>query len=424
MTIAARLPDHLHPLLKALRETPSMQSGFWATVAEKRSPLIEPDPASPEHSLVTFVFPFPDGAHHVAVLPGFNDFEPPNNVMARIDGTNVAHASFRYRNDVRTSYSFAPDLPRVSWDSADADGLRALRAFLKGHPPQHDPHHREHFMQRMGANLPDQPASYLSLPNAPDDSLAWKQPNIARGWIDQHAFKSAHMENERRVWVYTPAGYKDGTRRYSVLVVFDGGGALSSVPVHRLFDNLLAQGRVAPAIAVFVDNPTETSRNDELPCNANFVHFLEEELLPWVAQNYRVTNKASERYVAGMSYGGLAALWLGYCAPHVFGNVIAQAPSLWWGPGYNMDVPRREGGYEPEWLIAQYEKSPRLPLRIWMEIGQMEHPSLMLASNRRMKSVLEAKGYDLIYSEPAGGHDTALWRNTLARALTTMLPPK
>jgi enterochelin esterase-like enzyme len=36
--------------------------------------------------------------------------------------------------------------------------------------------------------------------------------------------------------------------------------------------------------------------------------------------------------------------------------------------------------------------------------------------------VLEAKGYDLDYSEPCGGHDSALWRGTLGAALAKMLP--
>jgi enterochelin esterase family protein len=88
-----------------------------------------------------------------------------------------------------------------------------------------------------------------------------------------------------------------------------------------------------------------------------------------------------------------------------------------------MDRPRSAGGYQPEWLIEQYSASPRLAVRFWMEIGLLEHPALMIEPNRRMKAVLEAKGYDLTYSEPCGGHDTALWRGTLASALERMLPP-
>jgi enterochelin esterase family protein len=115
-------------------------------------------------------------------------------------------------------------------------------------------------------------------------------------------------------------------------------------------------------------------------------------------------------------------MWMGFRLPHIFGNVISQAASLWWGPGYRIEIPRHRGGYQPGWLIDQYETSPRLPVRFWLEIGLMEHPTLMIAPNRRMKAVLESKGNDVIYSEPAGGHDTALWRGTLATALAAMMP--
>jgi enterochelin esterase family protein len=231
------------------------------------------------------------------------------------------------------------------------------------------------------------------------------------------------MGNERNIWVYTPPGYASGDESYPLLVAFDGGWALTRVPTQRLLDNLLADGRIKPVIAVFIDNPTPDSRNVELPCNESFARFVEEELLPWLQGRYRISDSPADHFVTGASYGGLAAMWFGFRLPHLFGNVISQAASLWWGPGFRMDVPRSAGGYPPEWLIEQYRNAPRLPVRFWMEIGLMEHPSLMIEPNRRMKALLEEKGYDLTYSEPCGGHDTALWRGTLGTALAKMLAP-
>ncbi len=82
--------------------------------------------------------------------------------------------------------------------------------------------------------------------------------HVVHGVIDRHTFASRLLGNERNVWVYTPPGYATSERAYPVLVVFDGGRALTRVPIHRLLDNLLADGRIAPAVAVFIDNPTRT----------------------------------------------------------------------------------------------------------------------------------------------------------------------
>ena len=425
MAVAERLPNHVHPLIAALADAPEGEAAFWAQMARERTPLIEPDPARTGHSIVTFhrVRCCRRQARHVAVQAGVGG--SPDNVMERVPGTNVCHASYSYRNDTRGSYSFAVDMPLISFDDADEAELKELSAFFETFTPIQDPHHREHFLSRAGEGNPDDDNSFVSLPEAPDEQVIHKRPDVPHGWIDRHTFKSALMGNERNVWVYTPPGYKEGDQAYPVLVAFDGGWALTRVPTQRLLDNLLADGLIRPVVAVFIDNPTADSRNVELPCNETFARFIEEELLPWLREGYRVSRDPADHFVTGASYGGLASMWLGYRLPHVFGNVLAQAPSLrGGGPGFKMSVPRKAGGYPAEWLIDQYEASPRLPVRYWMEMGLMEHPTLMLASNRRMKAVMEAKGYDLTYSEPCGAHDTALWRGTLAKALATMMPPE
>jgi enterochelin esterase family protein len=296
MKAAERISEHLHPMLCDVRADPSREAEFWNDVARMRTPLVEADPASSEHSVVTYVWKLRENARHVVLQPGFGDTT--HNVMERIDATRVCHATYRYRNDVRTSYSFMPDMPLISWEKANAKELAELHAFLTTNKAQHDPHGREQFVSRAGAGEPDLVTSVLALHDAIDESAAHKRQHVARGVIGKHLFASTLLRNERNVWIYTPPGYATSDRAYPVLVIFDGGNALTQIPVHRMLDNLFADGRIEPIVGVFIDNPTPESRNDELP-------------------------------------------------------------SLWWGPGYRIDVPRSEGGYTPEWLIGKFAESPR-----------------------------------------------------------------
>jgi enterochelin esterase family protein len=419
MTIAERVTGHVHPHLAALAADPSGEAAFWARMAAERTPLVERDPARPGHSLVTYVFALPEGARHVVANPGF-DAGATDGLMDQVAGTTVCHATFRYRDDVRTHYSFAPDQPLASWRESDLATWTALRAFMKDFTPAPDPHHRTWSVSRAGEGKPDVIASLLELPGAPAQPLIEKREGVARGEVSRQMFESAVMGNERRVWIYTPPGY-DPAARYPVLVAFDGGAALTRNHLNRVLDNLIADGRLTPLIAVLVDNATDTSRNVELPCSEDFARCLESELLPWLFARYAVSDRPQDRYVTGVSYGGLASMWLGYRLPHVFGNIIAQSPSLWWGPGIDLEKPFGQQDYDAEWLTARYTEAERLPIRIWMEIGLMEPPENMLDPNRRMRSVLEAKGYDFTYGEPPGGHDYAMWRGTLPTALEAML---
>jgi enterochelin esterase-like enzyme len=419
--IAERFYDYQHPALVALKADPAGEAAFWARMASEKTPLIEPDPDHAGHSLVTYVFPMPEGAKYVVLSPGFG--QPNDNVLDRVAGTNVCHASYRYRNDVRTTYGFMADMPLVDFERASDAEWKAFLDRMETATPSQDPHHRESYSSRAGGGQPDNVASILSLPDAPDQTIVRPRRDIPRGNVELHTMKSEILGNERRVWVYTPPGYEAAGGAYPMLVAFDGGASLSLSPIHRILDNLLAEGRVRPMVAVFVDNATPTSRNVELPCSEPFARFIETELIPWVREHYAVSHDPAEGYVTGVSYGGLAAMWMGFRLPQLFGNVIAQAPSLWWGPGFDGAKAARSQHYTSGWLVDQYERSPKLPLRIWQEIGLMELKKRMIEPNRRMKAVLEAKGYDLIYSEPAGGHDYALWRSTIVEALTAMAAP-
>jgi hypothetical protein len=253
MSIAERVTDHLHPQLAALKANPSGDSAFWERMEAERTPLIEPDPARPGHSLVTFVFPIPEGAKHVVISPGFG--RATDNVLDRILGTNVGYASYRYRNDVRVTYGFLADMPLIEWEQATDAEWKAFQEAALVFRPSPDPHGRETFVSRAGEGQPDNVASVLSLPDAPDQSIVRRRTDVPRGKLDRQMLTSAVLSNERRIWVYTPPGYDPGGAPYPLLVAFDGGASLTVTPIHRTLENLLAEGRVRPMVAVFVDNP-------------------------------------------------------------------------------------------------------------------------------------------------------------------------
>jgi len=113
------------------------------------------------------------------------------------------------------------------------------------------------------------------------------------------------------------------------------------------------------------------------------------------------------------------AAYIGLRLPGIFGNVLAQSGSFGWKP---------EGDHEQEWLARQYAANPKAPLRFYLEAGLFETDIFMvdgfsinlLASNRHMRDVLQAKGYPVHYREFSGGHSTVIYRGTLAEGLLAL----
>jgi enterochelin esterase family protein len=166
------------------------------------------------------------------------------------------------------------------------------------------------------------------------------------------------------------------------------------------------------------------TRSRELPCNQDFADFLATELVPWVRAEFGVPVNRDLTITAGSSYGGLAATFAAYAHPEVFGRVLSQSGSFWWRPGYVMRE-TAAADEEWEWLVRQFVTSETLPVRFYLDVGNLEtkgppgSPSQVIV-NRHMRDVLQAKGYHVAYAEYSGGHDYACWRGTLADGLIAL----
>jgi enterochelin esterase-like enzyme len=382
---------------------------FWAEVEKSGTPLIEAlpdsDPGRDRQLLVTFLWRG-DDLRGVMLLGSLSNDAP----LARLGATDVWYRSYKVRRDARFTYRLAPVTAPIHLDPNgpyyDRQAVRATAGIDPRNPHRHPP---------TGEAL----LSVVELPDAPPKTWSVRRPGTPAGQIGrEESFRSASLGGSRPVAVYTPPGYQAGGEPYPLLVVLDGTAYRDLIPLPVILDNLIAAGRIPPVVAVLAGRLDAEERDTDLACNRAFSRFLAEELLPWVRQHYRVTADPAHTVLAGSSLGGLAAACAAIEYPDRFGNVLAQSGSFSWKP---------EGAARPEWVARRLAAGPRLPLRFALDVGLLETwppptggPSL-LEANRHLRDTLRAKGYDLTYSEYAGGHGHANWQATLPEELVSLL---
>lgn len=388
---------------------PGAVEQFWDEARKSTTPLIEPIAGDAHESLVTFVWKGTADTHNVVVFGGVAGAEVDKSQMTHINGTDVWYETYKIRNDARFTYTLSPNDSLESVEKIDPKNMPALMKRISTFKA--DPLNP----RRIPGPIP----SYVELPDAPAQSWIVPHPELPKGKLEVKTFHSKILNNQRSVWVYTPAGFSTAAaQQYPLLVLFDGDTYTLLIPTGTILDNLIGRHAIPPVVAVLIGNPTPTSRMTELACSQDFTDFLAKEIVPFMRENYHATNDPAQTIVGGSSLGGLASAFAGLRHPEVFGNVLSQSGSYWWKP---------ESGSEPEWLTSEFVSAPKLPVRFFMEVGLMEAgptrgdgPS-MVVSNRHMRDVLRAKGYTVHYQEFNGGHEYLNWRGSLADGLIYLM---
>ena len=248
-------------------------------------------------------------------------------------------------------------------------------------------------------------------------------------------FKSNHVEDGRKVFVYLPPGYKeDPERRYPVLYMHDGQNlydpaeAFGGMPwaVDETAQLAILSGEVSPLIIVGVYNVGGTRIDEYTPVAAErgrmrgkggkadqYGRMLIEELKPFIDREYRTRPEREFTGLGGSSLGGLVSLYLGLKRPDVFSRLAVMSPSVWWANNH---------------IIRETAKlGERLPLRIWLDIGKREGPQIK-HQVRALKEMLLANGWrsneDFAYFEfPGAQHEESAWAARFGEVLKFLYPP-
>lgn len=279
--------------------------------------------------------------------------------------------------------------------------------------------------------------------------------------VHHEAFPSSHVAT-RRITVWLPPGYDEGSRRYAVLYMHDGQNLIDPATsmgneaweVDRHLESLAREGRIQATILVGIDNsPTRwqdyapeeplatlsarlkalaTGREPGPPHSDGYLRFLVEELKPFIDAHYRTLPDRSHTHLMGSSMGGLISIYALARYPEVFGG--AACLSTHWPYTTNPDVLRAAGSADSQaiadatigWL-GNHVPDPGAH-RVYFDHGTEFLDALYAPYQERVDALFARRGYSadaqfrsLVFA--GATHNERSWRERLDVPLTFLLGP-
>ena len=262
--------------------------------------------------------------------------------------------------------------------------------------------------------------SVLLVPEAGARSDLYAIHRVPHGTVSKVWYYSATEGFDRRMTVYTPAGYEDNPKvRYPVLYVLHGIGGdedawVTQGRATQILDNLIARGEAKPMIVVFTNGnisqeaaPLENSTGYTRP-TMDLPQTMEgtfetafPEVVKFVDSHYRTIAKKQGRAICGLSMGGFHTLYITLNNPDMFNYSGMFSAAI--GTGSEQTAAHKEIYENVDGKLATYFS--KKPAMLWIGIGKT---GFLSESNNGFRAKLDAAGYPYKYMETDGGH---IWRN-------------
>lgn len=175
-------------------------------------------------------------------------------------------------------------------------------------------------------------------------ALAQADNKITIGTID--SIQSEILNEQRKIWMYVPEGYKPGSKqRYPVVYLLDGDShfysvvgmiqQLSQVNGNTILPEMIVVGilntdrtRDLTPTHIESDPPIMDSVSSTTSGGGeHFVSFLEKELMPHIDTAYPTQ---PYKMLIGHSFGGLTVINILANHTKLFNSYICIDPSMWW----------------------------------------------------------------------------------------------
>lgn len=247
--------------------------------------------------------------------------------------------------------------------------------------------------------------------------------DVPHGDVNRVWYHSDRLKADRRMTIYTPAGYDKDTASYPVLYLLHGSGGdeeawITLGSVARIMDNLIAKGKAQPMIVVMPNgNPSKQAAPGETSENLAYVPATSrdfpgykdgsyeesfEEIIRYVESHYRVKADKAHRAIAGLSMGGFHSLEISANYPK-FDYIGLFSPGV--ASLNDYDVPLYQNLNEK--LKKQKEAGFKL---YWIGIG---NDDFLYKDVEAYRKQLDALQFPYIYKETDKGHVWTNWRKYL-----------
>lgn len=252
----------------------------------------------------------------------------------------------------------------------------------------------------------------------------YKVQDVPHGTVSKIWYHSAKENMDRRLTVYTPAGYETSGKKYPVLYLLHGIGGdeeawYTQGRSTQILDNLIAQGKAKPMIVVMTNGnismeaaPGEGSEGLTVP-TMGLPKTMEgtfetdfPEIISFIDKTFRTQANKKGRAIAGLSMGGFHSLHISKQYPDKFNYVGLFSAAI---GVTDPSISPIYGDFDKK-LDNLFSKKNR-PALFYIACGNSD---FLFKANTDFRAQLDAKGYPYKYYETDGGHIWRNWRKYLA----------
>lgn len=189
-------------------------------------------------------------------------------------------------------------------------------------------------------------------------------------------------------------------------------------------DALIERGAMPPTIIAGVDHLGERRLKEFGGRASGYGHFVVDEVLPYLRQNYHVKCDAAGTVMGGSSMGALITMRIAMRYPATFGALLVFSPSVWWKDRAILRAIRRPSGLA-RFLRPSHARGLGDDVRVWLSIGEGEDESAVQDARQLRDTLLDVRRGDAsrlhYFEDPEGGHNEKSWAKQLGPALEFVL---